>query len=101
MGSSEGTGLGSPRVRGFGQACVVNGLPRVILVSLEPRELPNVTKRVALGVAFAAPPFADNRATYVRLPAPVTFFQRVFQTRFLPFRFRDLRLILLRETSSM
>ncbi len=63
-----------------------------------PREF---NSRVALGVVFAAPPFADNRATYVGLAAPVTFFQRVCQTRFLPFRFRDLRLIFLRETASM
>ena len=56
---------------------------------------------VALGVVFAAPPFADDRATYVGLVAFVTFFKRVFQTRFLPFRFRDLRLTFLRETVSM
>ena len=47
------------------------------------------------------PPFADDRATYVGLAVPFTFFVRVIQTRFLPFRFRDLRLYFLRETSSM
>jgi hypothetical protein len=59
------------------------------------------SSRVALGVEFTAPPFADDHATYLGLAAPVTFFQRVFQTRFLPFRFRDLRLTFLRETASM
>ncbi len=57
--------------------------------------------RVALGVVFAAPAFADDRATYVGLAASVTFFQCVFQTRFLPFRCRVLRLNFLRETASM
>jgi len=47
------------------------------------------------------PPFADGRATYLGLAALVTFFQRVFQTRFLLFRFRDLRLTFLRGTGSM
>ncbi len=37
----------------------------------------------------------------VGLAASFTFFQRVFQTRFLPFRFRVLRLNFLRETASM
>ncbi len=56
---------------------------------------------VALGVVFAALPFADDRAPYLGLAAPFTFFERVIQTRFLPFRFRDLRLYFLRGTASM
>ncbi|MEE8285674.1 MAG: hypothetical protein V3R72_03175 [Gammaproteobacteria bacterium] len=47
------------------------------------------------------PPFVDDRATYVGLAASFTFFERVCQTRFLPFRFRDLRLNFLRGTASM
>ncbi len=42
------------------------------------------------------PPFADNRATYVGLAASFTLFVRIFQTRFLLFRFRDLRLYFLK-----
>ena len=57
--------------------------------------------RVALGVVFAAPPFADDRAIYVGLAASVTLFETIFQTRFLPFRFRVLRLNFLGETASM
>ena len=47
------------------------------------------------------PPFADDRATYVGLAASFTFFERIFQTRFLLFRFRVLCLNFLRETASM
>ena len=47
------------------------------------------------------PPFADDRATYVRLAVSFTFFERILQTRFLPFRFRVLCLNFLRETVSM
>ncbi len=43
----------------------------------------------------------DDRATYVGLAAFFTFFERIFQTRFLPFRFRVLRLNFLPETASM
>ena len=62
---------------------------------------PGVNGRVALGVVFAAPPFADDRTTYVGLAASFTFFERIFQTRFLLFRFRVLCLNFLRETASM
>ena len=58
-------------------------------------------RRVALGVILATPPFADDRATYLGLATAFTFFERVIQTRFLPFRFRDLRLYFLRGTASM
>ncbi len=54
-----------------------------------------------LGSTLAACLFADDRATYVDLAAPLTVFVRVCQTRFLLFRFRDLRLNFLRVTASM
>jgi len=54
-----------------------------------------------LGSTLAARPFADNRAIYVGLAAPLTVFVRVCQTRFLLFRFCDLRLNFLRVTASM
>lgn len=43
---------------------------------------------------------ADDLATYLGLAALFVCFQRVFQTRFLPLRFRVLHLIFLRETVS-
>ena len=50
-------------------------------------------------MVFAAPPFADDRSTYAGLAVFVTVFVRVFQTRFLLFRLRDLRLTFLTETA--
>ncbi len=38
----------------------------------------------------------DDRATYVGLAASFTLFVRIFQTRFLLFRFCDLRLYFLK-----
>ena len=70
-------------------------------VAKPPSRGPRATLGVALAVGFGSPPFADDRADYLGLAAPLTFFQRVFQTRFLPLRFRDLRLTFLREASSM
>ena len=54
-----------------------------------------------LGSTVAARPFADDHATYLGLAAPLTVLVRVCQTRFLLFRFRDLRLNFLRVTASM
>ena len=54
-------------------------------------------------MAFAAPPFADDRATYVDLAVFFfTIFEAILQTRFLPCRFRVLRLdFLISEPVSM
>ncbi len=54
-----------------------------------------------LGSSLAARRFVDDRAIYVGLAAPLTVFVRICQTRFLLFRFRDLRLNFLRVTASM
>ncbi len=66
-----------------------------------PAKEPTLRRGSLSGQVFSARLFADNCATYVGLAAPFTVFVRVCQTRFLLFRFRDLRLNFLRVTASM